>query len=157
MPPAAGWDTENVQAYEEGSAVAPTTWTNAAWRIVVPFGVFTTRVHPAGGVMVGLPRTPIAATRTSSCCTPAGTGIESVVAPFVNAEAAERNSMPEGGVVTGAEGSLGAEVLPAASDAVTVYSYVVSACTLVSAKLGVELVPTSSGPCPEPTSRRKIV
>ena len=65
--------------------------------------------------------------------------------------------MPEGGVVTGAEGSLGAEVLPAASDAVTVYSYVVSACTLVSAKLGVELVPTSSGPCPEPTSRRKIV
>ena len=31
MPPAAGWDTmENVQAYEEGSAVAPTTWTNTA-------------------------------------------------------------------------------------------------------------------------------
>ena len=98
MPPAAGWDTENVQVYEEGSAVAPTTWTNAAWRIVVPFGVFTTRVHPAGGVMVGLPRTPIAATRTSPCCTPAGTGIESVVAPFVNAEAAERNSI---GAATG--------------------------------------------------------
>ena len=30
MPPAAGWDAENVQAYEEGSAVAPTTWTNTA-------------------------------------------------------------------------------------------------------------------------------
>jgi hypothetical protein len=122
MPPAAGLDTENLQAYEEGSAVAPTTWTNAAW-CIVPFGVSTTRVHPAGGVMVGLPPTPIEATRTSFSCTPAGTGIESDVEPFVNVEAAERNAMGAAGavgVVTGAEGSLGAEVLPAASDAVTV-------------------------------------
>ena len=106
--------------------MTPTAWTNAASRIVVPFGVSTRRVHPAGGVMVRFPRTPIAATRTSPCCTPAGTGIVSDVEPFVNAEAAARNWMPGGGVVTGAEGALGAEVLPAASDAVTVYSYVVS-------------------------------
>ena len=43
--------------------------------------------------MVGLLRTPIDARRTSPCCTPAGTGIESVVAPFVKADAAERNAM----------------------------------------------------------------
>ena len=156
MPPAAGWDTENVQGYEEGSAVAPTTWTNAAWCIVVPLGVSTTWVHPAGGVMVGLPRTPIDATRTSPCCTPAGTGSK------------RRRPVRERGSGRTerdgrrrrrhwSRGSLGAEVLPAASDAVTVYSYVVFACTLVSAKLGVELVPTSSGPCPEPNTRRKIV
>ena len=115
-------DTENLQVYEEGSAAAPTTWTNAAW-CIEPFGVSTTRVHPAGGVMVGLPPTPIEAPGRRSAAHRPAPHRERRRAGRECGRSPERNAMGAVGavgVVTGAEGSLGAEVLPAASDAVTV-------------------------------------
>ena len=96
MPPAAGLDTENLQVYEEGSAAAPTTWTNAAW-CIEPLGC----ARPGSIRGRGDGRTSAHADRGDQDVVLLHTGRHrdrSDVVPVVNVEAAERNAM---GAATG--------------------------------------------------------
>ena len=124
--------------------------TNTAWRTVVALLSTRTCVQPAGGVMVGAPRTVTAATSTSPAATPVGDPAATVVVVPVAVAAPTKVTVPTGGgwvpppagVVTVAGGVDWPDTLAAASTAATVYEYVVLAAAVLSVKVVPAAVPT---------------
>ncbi len=100
MPPAARRGPENVQVQVAGSDPVA-LFQYVAWRRLLALTSSRTRVQPAGGVIVEVPRMVTAARSRSPATSEAGRArVSDVVIALFEPYAAERNVIPAGGVTS---------------------------------------------------------